>query len=199
VFTGVFAWPLPLGRGRVLLRGANRLVDGIAGGWQLSGTIRLSTGPPFTVEDSSVNASIGESIRPNRIASGKDVTGAGTKGVDYPMFNPQAFAPVPGCVNRANCPLDQYGFLPFAPGNSGRNILDGPGSNYINTSLIKRWHLTEQRTIQFRYEVFNILNHPNFLLPDRFFNDTAAGIISSVQASGSGGARAMQFALKYNF
>jgi len=47
--------------------------------------------------------------------------------------------------------------------------------------------------------VFNLFNHPNFLLPNRSFNDTAAGIISGVQASGGGGPRVMQFALRYEF
>lgn len=145
------------------------------------------------------HASIGESVRPNRILSGKEITGVGRRGVDYPLYDPQAFVAVPGCASRTKCSPDQYGFMPFAPGNSGRNILDGPELNYINTSLLRDWYVAERRSIQFRFEAFNDLNHPNFGLPDHFFNESAAGIISTVRASGRGGARLLQLALKYNF
>jgi hypothetical protein len=119
--------------------------------------------------------------------------------VDFPWFNPADFINVPNCASRKDCSPDPYGFLPFVPGNSGRNILNGPGSVYTNLSLIKNWSLRERKRIQFRYEVFNIFNHPNFLLPNRFFNETSAGIISGVQASGGGGPRIMQFVLRYEF
>jgi hypothetical protein len=188
-----------VGRGRRLLPDAGRLLNGIAGGWQLAANMIFETGPPFTVEDSSVNQNIGESIRPNRITSGYDPSGVGKRGVDYPWFAPSAFATVPGCIGRTNCSPDQYGFLPFAPGNSGRNILDGPGMQNINVSLLKSWYMGERKRVQFRCEVFNIFNHANFLLPDRNFNETAAGYVSDQQASGSGGPRILQFALRYEF
>jgi hypothetical protein len=146
-----------------------------------------------------VNAAVGESTRPNRIASGYDPAGVGKRGVDYPWFDPAAFVPVPPCASRTNCSPDQYGFLPFAPGNSGRSILDGPGTQNINLSSIKNWPLGERKRVQFRWEVFNIFNHPNFQLPNRNFNETGAGILKSVQDSGSGGPRIMQFGLRYEF
>jgi TonB dependent receptor len=204
IFTASFAYPLPVGRNRKLLSGAGKVAEGFIGGWQLSGTATFETGPPFTIEDSTVNAAIGESTRPNRIASGFDPPGAGKRGVDYPWYNPQDFVPVPGCIAKtasapANCSSDPYGFLPFAPGNSGRNILDGPGTQNINLSLIKNWSVGERKRIQFRWEGFNIFNHPNFQLPNRNFNETAAGILSAGLDSGSGGPRIMQFALRYEF
>jgi hypothetical protein len=66
-------------------------------------------------------------------------------------------------------------------------------------SLLKNWAVGERKRVQFRWEVFNIFNHPNFQLPDRNFNATSAGIISSGLDSGSGGPRIMQFALRYEF
>src|SRR5205814_2151738 len=156
-------------------------------------------GAPFTVEDSNVNLNIGESTRPNRILKGNVVTGTGKRGLDYPWFDPEAFVGAIGCASRTNCAPDKYGFIPFRPGNSGRGILDGPGLLYINSSMIKNFSVSEGKRFQFRYEVFNILNHQNFLLPNRNYNEVAAGIIGGVQDSGRGGPRLMQFALKFYF
>lgn len=127
------------------------------------------------------------------------MTGAGRQGVDYPWFDISAFVPTADCFSRTDCSPDPYGFLPFAPGNAGRNILDGPGMLSVNTNLSKDFRLGERRRVQARWEVFNIFNRPNFLLPNRDFNETSGGIISNVQAQGRGGPRTMQFALKYIF
>jgi outer membrane receptor protein involved in Fe transport len=201
ILAAVFSYAVPVGRGKRWMANSNRWVNGALGGWQLAGNSMFETGQPFTIEDSSVNANIGESTRPNRIATGYDFAGTGRRGVDFPWYVPTDFVAVPSCASRSNCSPDQYGFLPFAPGNSGRNILDGPGLQKIDLSMMKNWALNEtsRKRIQFRWEVFNIFNHPNFQLPDRNFNDTAAGYITAVQAKGSGGPRIMQFALRYEF
>jgi hypothetical protein len=199
VFTASFAWQVPAGRGKRWFAGAGTLANRLVSEWQLSATAAYYTGAPFTVLDSSINTAIGESSRPNRLLSGSSVTGTGRRGIDYPWFNPAAFVAVPACASRTDCSPDRFGFLPFAPGNSGRNILDGPGMQNINLSLTKRFTLHERKAAEFRGEVFNIFNHPNFQLPNRNFNETAAGILSGVAASGQGGPRIMQFALRYEF
>jgi hypothetical protein len=201
IVTAVFSYQLPVGQGKRWLGNSGRWVNGALGGWQLSGNSIFETGQPFTAEDSSVNANIGQSTRPNRISTGNNYTGTGTRGVDYPWYAPSDFVAVPSCASRTNCSPDQYGFPPFTPGNAGRNILDGPGMQNINTSLMKNWAVgqSERKRVQFRWEVFNIFNHPNFQLPNRNFNETSAGYISSTQASGSGGPRIMQFALRYEY
>jgi len=201
IATAAFSYQLPAGRGKRWLGNSNRWVNGALGGWQLAANMIFETGQPFTIEDSSINANIGQSIRPNRIATGYNYTGTGKRGVDYPWYTPSAFVATPACASQTNCSPDPYGFLPFADGNSGRNILDSPGMQNINTSLLKNWAMNEngRKRVQFRWEVFNIFNHPNFQLPDRNFNETAAGYISSTQASGSGGPRIMQFALRYEY
>ena len=199
VFTAIFSYALPGGRGRQLLPRAGKMINGVFGGWQVSATVTAYTGPPFTVEDSSINASIGQSNRPNRIATGRSAAGAGHRGLDYPWYTVGAFVPTADCASRTNCAPDAYGFLPFTPGNAGRNILDGPGTLSTNTTLFRNFRPAEHHTVQARWEVFNIFNHPNFLLPNRDFNESSAGIISGVQQSGRGGPRTMQFALKYMF
>lgn len=199
VFTAIFSYPLPVGRGKPVLPNAGRVLNGMFGGWQLSGTIIAYSGAPFTVQDSSINANLGQYNRPNRLASGKDTSGTGRLGVDYPWYDPTAFVPTAKCASRTDCSPDQYGFVPYVPGNSGRNILDGPGTFNVNTTLMKNFRVSERRSIQARWEAFNIFNHPNFQLPDVNYNETAAGIISDVQGTGSGGPRTLQFAVKYIF
>ena len=67
-------------------------------------------------------------------------------------------------------------------GDSGRNILDGPGLIDTNVSLIKRFRIQERYTVQFRCEAFNALNHPNFNLPNHNVNAPAAGTITDVRS-----------------
>jgi hypothetical protein len=203
VVTASFAYPIPIGRNRRYLSSAGTVTQGILGAWQLSGTGVFYTGTPVTIQDSTVNLNLGESSRPNRIRSSKDVTGAGRRGIDYPWFDPTAFVHTAACVNSTPriCNPDQYGFIPFAPGNSGRNILDGPGTLSTNLSLIKRFPAGERKWWIVRWEGFNLFNHPNFLISANFrnYNETAAGYLPDVQASGQGGPRVMQFALRYEF
>ncbi len=199
IVQAVFSTVIPVGRGAKFLSGSGKVMDGIIGGWRLSGTAIFETGAPMTIEDSSINAAIGQNLYPNRIANAAERNGKGRRGVDYPWFNPADYQPVPGCISRTNCSPDQYGFIPFADGNAGRNDIDGPGLANINLTLQKNWLVGERKNIQFRWEVFNIFNHPNFVLMDRNFNETGAGYLTSVAAVGTGGARIMQFALKYIF
>ncbi|MBI3207632.1 MAG: TonB-dependent receptor plug domain-containing protein [Candidatus Solibacter usitatus] len=201
VMTTSFSYPLPVGAGKRVFSNAGRIVNGVVGGWTLSGTAVAYSGQPFTILDSTINANLGESSRPNRIAAGNNTSGQGRKGIDYPWYNPAAFVHTPGCVNATPrvCTKDQYGFIPFAPGNSGRNILDGPGLFNTNLTMMKNFWMAERKRVQIRWETFNIWNHPNFQLPNRNYNETAAGVLSSAAASGNGGPRVMQFALRYEF
>ena len=91
------------------------------------------------------------------------------------------------------------GFVPFSFGNAGRNILDGPSQQFINMAMLKNFRFRERRNFQLRYELFNILNHPNFQLPDRVFNALGGGYITAATDRGRGGPRVMQVALKFEF
>jgi hypothetical protein len=90
-------------------------------------------------------------------------------------------------------------------GNSGRNSLIGPGVTDLDFSLVKNNRLTERVNLQFRAEMFNILNHGNFAPPtiktntDMFDGkgkaSSAAGLLSSTTTD----SREMQFAIKFVF
>jgi hypothetical protein len=84
----------------------------------------------------------------------------------------------------------------YSFGNVGRNTGVGPGLSTWDFSAFKNFRFTERPTIlQFRAELFNSLNHPNFGLPGRTFNTATFGVISTTTTSN----RDVQFALKLIF
>ena len=147
----------------------------LARDWQISGTSTIYSGPPFTPRVANYNYTNGEASRPDRIAKGA---------VSNPSpdlwFDRTAFPVVP---------LGAYRF-----GNSGRNILDGPGSIVINTSISRRIRFAENRSFQFRLEVFNLPNHPNFNLPENNVDVATGGTINRAKNN-----RNLQMGLRLEF
>jgi len=102
-----------------------------------------------------------------------------------------------------------YGTL----GTTGRNIFRDQGFKNWDMSVTKAFKFTERFSAEFKAEMFNVLNHPNFAYPYGGPGGAAAdpsqggygftGVTPDVQASnsvlGSGGARAMQLGLKLTF
>jgi hypothetical protein len=138
-------------------------------GWQTLGIITLQSGRPFTVallseiDNSGTGRSLlgfGANDRPNVIGDPLAVTPTLER-----WFNTAAFGfPPPGTF-----------------GNAGRNILDGPGYQNFNASLMKNTKISERVSFQFRAEVFNLFNHPNFGLPDNFLGSPTFGRITSAR------------------
>ncbi|HZI88247.1 MAG TPA: hypothetical protein VFD48_15550, partial [Pyrinomonadaceae bacterium] len=176
-----YVYDLPFGKGRAYLAD-NGAWSKILSGWQTSGIVTLQSGRPFTVallrelDNSGTGISalgFGANDRPN-------VIGDPTLGEQSPerWFNTAAFTlPPPGTF-----------------GNAGRNILDGPGYQNVNASLIKNTALSETLNLQFRAEFFNLFNHPNFNLPDNFLGSPSFGQISSAREP-----RRIQFGVKLLF
>ena len=147
-----------------------RRTDGLAAklvnGWETFGIVTLQTGRPFTVallselDNSGTGRSIlgfGANDRPN-VVGNPDRSNQTTD----QWFNTAAFAfPAPGTF-----------------GNAGRNILEGPGFESVNVSLVKNTAFTESVKLQFRAEAFNLFNHPNFNLPDNFLGSPTFGRIT---------------------
>lgn len=144
-------------------------------GWQLTGTGRAYTGAPFTQQVSNVNLDLGDANRPDRIAKGTVANPNANRWYDVSAF-----------------PVLPTGSFRF--GDSGRNILDGPGFLEMNLSLFKNFYFERKGSLQFRWEVFNAMNHANLSLPNINVNEPTA---ATVTASGTG--RLMQFGLRYRF
>jgi len=167
-----WVWELPFGPGRQWLSNGG-VLGAIAGGWQLAGIATMTTGRPFTVfMQTGVNN--GAPSWPNRTGSGK---------IDNPTvdlwYNPADFvAP----------PANTYG-------DSGRGILYAPGHVNFDTSLSKRFTISGETNIEFRWDAFNLFNHPGFGFPNQNFDSPTAGRITSTIVDN----RSMQFSLKLNF
>jgi hypothetical protein len=150
------------------------------GAWRGSAILMIQSGAPFTVNLSSARdvANIGlvggnNLERPNLIS---DPNHGPRTPAEW--FNTSALA-LPA---------------PYAFGDAGRNIIIGPGLANLDLSLQKGWNIRENQTIQFRWDTFNALNHPNFDLPGRILGAANFGVITSAQD-----AREFQFALKWIF
>ncbi len=186
----------------------------IFGGWQMNGIIQLRSGLPFTVTQTNTINTIEGHVRPDRLSSGK---------LDDPTINkwydPDAFRVVtcqqPGANTAAGQALNQYLTQFCHYGSAGQGILEGPGFKNVDFSLLKNTQLTEKVRLQFRAEIFNLFNTPQFGIPNTglngataFLPSTAGGAFpTQVTASRGPGSissivapmRQMQFGLKLLF
>jgi hypothetical protein len=175
-------YALPFGRDQQFGAKAPRWVDALAGGWRVSAIWQFATGRYFTPQ---VTASGGLSnSRPDRIADGNLPAGDRTP---ERWFDPSAFVAVPA--------VDPATGLPRF-GNSGRNVLIGPGLNVVDATLAKSVRLYGRSRLTLRLEAFNLLNTPNYDLPDRnLSNANTVGTISALTRP----PRQVQFAARFDF
>jgi hypothetical protein len=164
-FTQTANYYLPFGKGQTFNLG-NSWMKTIFGGWQVNLILIAQTGLPFTPVLANSVANTGSSSRPN-IASG--VSAAVSDPTINHWFN-TSFN-VPGAVWSTPA---LYTF-----GDAGRNILRGPGRLNLDTSLFKEFLISERVRLQFRGELFNGFNHPQFDLPNATIGNAQAGIISA--------------------
>jgi hypothetical protein len=167
------------------LNGHNSILKAIGGAWEISGIWTFQSGFPFTIAGGNGNNNSGAlqyGDRANDVPGQSDDVHRGTKSqwlTHY--FNPLAFVPNP----------------PGTFGDIGKNTLKGPGMNTADIALSKNWGFHEGRdNIQFRWEMYNAFNHPNFGLPDNSPTDPNFGQITS---TGAIPPRVIQVALKYSF
>jgi hypothetical protein len=176
-YSGV--WDIPFGRGRALGANASRIVDGVLGGWQLTGILVIRTGFPLTVGNGVLGdiANAGGITQvPNRIAGPNLPAGERT---EARFFNTQAFAPP----------------ARYTLGNAGANIIDGPRFWNLDSSIMKIFRVTESKMFQLRGELFNALNHANWGDPGTGYGTAAFGRITST----AGEPRNAQIGLKFIF
>jgi hypothetical protein len=177
-FAGSAVWKIPFGNRGHAGSAPAAMVNGLLGGWQLSGVFEAQTGSPFSIvmPCATINAE-GNNCRPNRISSGE----------------------LPSDRRSIRQWFDRDAFVipsPKAFGNAGRNILRGPGSSNVDIAASKSfpWGKTDTHRLQIRTEFFNALNGVNFGLPVHSLDSPALGTITSAAS-----ARTIQLGARLEF
>jgi hypothetical protein len=172
-------YDLPFGKGRMYSI-ANPVLNAIAGGWQVGSIVTVSTGFPLTV------------------TSGRDQSNTGA-GLDRPMYNTGIDPNLSNRDPQRWFNVAAYTVQPFGTfGNVGRNTLISPSIFNWDFSTLKNFNIpnAEGHQLQFRFEVFNFPNHPNWGNPNTNAGDTAGfGVITGTRTN----MRNLQLALKYLF
>jgi hypothetical protein len=180
-----YVWDLPFGRGQRLLGGIPRPLDYVIGGWQLAGISTLLTGPRLSPGYSNADPAYTNQFggRPDRAGNGNFDSDAMRDSIKSRsvIFDRAAFV----------LPVTGRGYY----GNSARSVLTGTGSAVWNIGLHKNWLVAGERAqMQFRWEMHNGFNRPNFNNPS---TNIQAGDFGLVTSAGSG--RAMLFGLRLDF
>jgi hypothetical protein len=160
----------------------------LGSGWQINGITIIRTGTPIYVVAGTDPMRIGQSTsRPHLVAGQSMRPGPADYAVPgddtHKQLNIAAFKD----------PYSSAGPAPF--GTMGRNLLSGSAASNWDFSLFKRFRVREGQELEFRFELFNTFNHPNFSNPSANINAPATFGRSWAAST----AREMQFALKYYF
>jgi hypothetical protein len=181
-------WELPFGQGRRFLSHSNRALDALIGGWRLTGILTWRSGFPFSPTLSGTDLLLLNGFHQSDLAQ--------------QLCDPHLSNPSPLNWFNKSC----YG-LPVEPttpgaklieGNAGYDSLRGPGSLSLDAGIAKTFHFTERNAVDFRGEVFNVLNHPALGLPSAAIapnGNSSPATISTVLSI----QRVMQFAVKLHF
>ena len=189
-FNTNWVYELPFGRGKSFAATSNRLVNGVIGGWQLSGLARWTSGFPTTIETFTSFPTNWE------LPSAAILTGPKPKTGEFIDSN--------GNPNVFQNPTTAQGDFRYSyPGESGqRNELRGPGYFGIDTGLSKQWPITESQNLKFSWEIFNVTNSVRFdvaALPQTTGQlDQPQGVFGNYSNTLTK-PRVMQFALRYSF
>jgi hypothetical protein len=162
LLNGSFVYDLPVGSGKTFLNRGG-ILNGVLGGWRLSSTFQLHSGLPFTptMGTANLSSSLAGAWFPDRLSKGT----LAKPSINL-WFDPNAFAQP----------------APYTFGNSGRDILRGPGFRNMNLALAKNFRirlLGDGGRLQVRADAYDVFNHANFGMPDASINVAGTGIISS--------------------
>jgi hypothetical protein len=180
-FVANYNYQLPFGKGQRFGSDWNKGVNAVLGDWQWSGILTMHTGLPLSINPASNNtvgtASYGFNQRPNIVPGVSPVPQ--NQSINN-WINPAAFSQP----------------APFTFGDAPRFLsnLRAPGFVNWDMGLQKWWNITETKRFQFRFELFNAFNHPNFFTPDTNLGDANFGTITAAYP-----ARSLQFAGKFYF
>jgi hypothetical protein len=171
-------WDLPIGKGR-RVDVQNPFANALAGGWQVGGIWTIQSGFPQTITIGGVDRSGAGGLfdRPNATGINPYLSDP----TPSRWYNPAAFVEQPAGTF----------------GNVARNALIGPGFFTLDFSAHKEFRMpySEQHALQFRFEAFNVLNHPVWGAPNGNILSSGFGTVTGTAVA----MRQLQLALKYFF
>jgi Carboxypeptidase regulatory-like domain len=178
-------YDLPIGRGKMIGKNLNPVVNSVVGGWQASTIVSLHSGFPLAVfQSTDTSGTNSRGPRPNcstnqmqTFGRQPSINGGSFQGYQY--LSPAGYS-TPATGSFGNCPLQ------------GPQI--GPGYADTDIGLSKSFHLTEQKYFQFRGDFLNAFNNVQLGAPSTTFPSATFGLISKSQP-----ARNIQFALKFYY
>jgi hypothetical protein len=181
VINAIYA--LPFGRGQALANDLGGWGNALVSGWSVNSIVTLQDGFPFTPQLSYSPANNGDTRNPVRPFANPDFTGSAILGNPNQWFNPNAFLRPP----------PNSGFY----GDLGRDALIGPGLATWDFSTLKETSIHERLSLQFRAEIFNLLNRANFNTPNLIvFTPSGVSGTAGAITSTSTTSRQVQFGLK---
>lgn len=154
--------------------------------WSFSGLATVQSGTPLTVTNASSGQGLGGAATSataalfSNVAAGAELVTSGS--MDTRLYN---------YINKAAWSKAPTGTV----GSSGVGMFRGPGQFDIDCSIFKNFPIREKKKLEFRTEIFNIMNHPNFSNPNTSMDSASFGQISGTTVNG----RIIQFALKLAF
>jgi hypothetical protein len=178
VFNGTYE--LPVGRGKSMLTGANRIVEGVAGGWQVNAIFTLSQGLPLSFDvPQNTSRSFGGGQLPDSTGTNADL-GRANRSIARWFDTTQFRVPAE-----------------FTFGNMSRThpALKEDFLRQLDLSLFKTFRIREALRVQFRAEAFNLTNTPVFGAPNTQLQNAQFGVVNGQQNL----PRQIQLALKIVF
>jgi hypothetical protein len=175
-----YVYELPVGRGRKIGGDLPRVVNAVIGGWQVSGIYKYASGLPHLFGSSNNTFSYSSWQSPN-LVPGVPLT-TDNRDVDR-WFNTDAFTQP----------------APFTYGNTPRYIDEirySPTNNW-DMSIAKNFYYRERLRWQFRAEMFNAANHPQFSYANTTFGSSQFGRVTALAPGNA--PRSVQFALRMEF
>jgi len=183
-FTQSYVYELPFGVGKKMLN--HGIAAQALGGWQLNGILSVLSGTPltFTANGGTLNTpgtpATADQVGPYTVLGGINTPARG--GSAYFLqssFVQPVYNPSPGV---------------FRVGNSGRNIVSGPGYYNLDASLFKIFAVREKLKLEIRGEAFGVFNNPHWSNPQTNVSNANYGYIT-----GASGGRTMQLGARFTF
>ena len=220
VFVANVIYELPVGRGKKFMGDSGRVTDLLVGGWQITNTVTYGTGLPWTASLANCGqVSDAGPCRPNLVGNQGLQTGVTRNANGTFWFTPistlsqnlpeikasatdltgtndscQSARPTAGSFALPGC-----GQI----GNAGFNTFRGPHAFYDDMALSKTFNITERYKAQFRFDAYNLFNHPVLALPNGCVDCSNGGQISDIEADSAPGApigmRQLQFGFRFTF